>query len=571
MVRVSVLREDLWRFSTSTIFFVAIACFLFTAEILADSNDQKSVSREDRTPPVFLHTGRSPLPASTGLTSAPTATTVDPLVIEGGHVMRRIGFGPSKKELKVYKKKGFAAYIDEQLNPNSIYDAKAENKLPTIPSDIDDIYDDDLIRRWYIRMEWTRKLLQEKMTWIWHEHFSTSMEEVDKAALMLDHEELLRRHSLGNFRDFLIDMTKDQAMLFWLDNNRNNAKDSNCADSEVPIPNENYAREFLQLFTTGEHLLNIDGTPVLDNNGLQVPAYAEEDIDQIALALTGWYVPYPRERNNSKFGCVEGEPCYHNACDKAFFLNDPEGPVLIPGQSGAAGASETTWVIDAVLGRRTVTVAAFISKMLIQKLVTETPSPEYVQAVATQFIATNWNIKEAVRTILTWSSDGTTPEILKPENMRSMHKEPVEYLIGAIRAFNAKIKDVKDNYYDDTIDWTYDMGQLAYWPPSVFSFYPPGNRGALVDTSYVFIRDRVADEYVRGYSDTFFAPEKLIGKFNLTTPEAAVTYLEERMLAYPISEPTRTYLLTYMEGRVDPVKLRGLIWLVMTSPDYQRN
>ena len=56
---------------------------------------------------------------------------------------------------------------------------------------------------------------------------------------------------------------------------------------------------------------------------------------------------------------------------------------------------------------------------------------------------------------------------------------------------------------------------FAYWPPSVFSFYPPGNKGALVSTAYVFIRDRVADEYVRGWSDTYIQIEKLMSKFNL--------------------------------------------------------
>ena len=108
------------------------------------------------------------------------------------------------------------------------------------------------------------------------------------------------------------------------------------------------------------------------------------------------------------------------------------------------GEDETAAVVDAVLTRRADTVAAFISKMLIQKLVTETPSPAYVAAVATVFRDTGWNIKEAVRTILTYSSDGVggTPEILKAENIRSMHKEPIEYVIGAVRAFNAKPKDL---------------------------------------------------------------------------------------------------------------------------------
>ncbi|HEY7162345.1 MAG TPA: DUF1800 family protein, partial [Acidobacteriota bacterium] len=226
----------------------------------------------------------------------------------------------------------------------------------------------------------------------------------------------------------------------------------------------------------------------------------------------------------------------------------------------------TDAIIDAVLTRRADTVAAFISKEMIQKFTTETPSPAYVQAVATAFRDSGWDIKEMVRTILTWVDPNTqTVEFLKPENQRSMHKEPVEYMIGAIRAVNAKMKD------EATLSWTYDMGQLAYWPPSVFSFYPPGNRGALVSTGYVLIRDRVADFYVRGFNKTFFVADKLIAKFHLLTPEDAVAFVEQKFLAYPISEPNRTTLLNYMEGRVDEEKLEGLIWAVMCSPDYHRD
>lgn len=579
-----------WRFAAIPAFIAAIVCFAFIADVLAENSRKKNRQGPEEksiATPTFVHTGRAPLPAPTAAPSAPIDTSVvDPITIEAGHVLRRIGFGPSKKELKVYKKKGFTDYINEQMNPNSIDDSKAVNKMPNVPDDIDDIYDGDMIRRWYIRMEWTRRVLQEKMTWFWHEHFSTSMEKVGYAGIMLDHEELLRQYSMGNFRDFLVAMTKDQAMLLWLDNDRNDASnfDPDCdgiigeTEGDDERPNENYAREFLQLFSSGTTLLNIDGTPRLDINSLPLPAYTEEDIDQIALAFAGWYVPYPRERNNTQWGSW-----YHDdgsACNKTLFANDIDGPpIVITGQSGTAGANETDDVVDAILSRRATTVAAFISKMLIGKIVTETPDPLYVAQVATIFrdgrdltpgTGDEWNIKEAVREILTWSSDSTTPEFLRPENMRSMHKEPVEYMIGAIRAFNAKMKDTSDDP-DGSREWTYDMGQLAYWPPSVFSFYPPGNRGALVSTAYVFVRDRAADEYVRGWNGTFFNADKLIGKFDLQTPEDAVAYLEERMLAYPISEPNRTTLLNYMEGRVDDEKLRGLIWAVMCSPDYHRN
>ena len=119
-------------------------------------------------------------------------------------MLRRIGFGPSKKDLKNYKKKGFNNFINEQLNPSSINDDKANKKLPGIPKNEDNILDSDMIRRWYIRMIFTRRVLLEKMTLIWHEHFSTSQEKVQSGALMLEHENNLRLYALGNFRDFLI-------------------------------------------------------------------------------------------------------------------------------------------------------------------------------------------------------------------------------------------------------------------------------------------------------------------------------------------------------------------------------
>jgi uncharacterized protein (DUF1800 family) len=550
----------------------AICCFVFISDVFAaESKKEKRPGTEPGTlaTPTKIFTGRTSLPAPTSQVQSVVtkSAVVDPIEIEAGHVLRRIGFGPNKKDLKTYAKKGFASYINEQLNPNGISDGKANKKMPKVPKSEDNIEDSDMIRRWYIRMIWTRRILQEKMTLIWHEHFSTSQEKVVSGALMLEHENNLRKYALGNFRDFLIKMSQDQAMLIWLDNDYNRGDLYNLPTDTGQKPNENYAREFLQLFSTGTTLLNIDGTPILDGSNNPIPAYTEEDILHVSLAMSGWNTPYPRRFNN-----VEFVSCIHNDDTKTLFAGDVGGGVVIPGHAECdpAGEDETTAVVDAVLTRRADTVAAFISKMLIQKLVTETPDPAYVAAVATVFRDTNWNIKEAVRTILNYSAEGVggTPEILKAENIRSMHKEPIEYAIGAVRAFGAKTKDY------ELLDWTFDMGQLAYWPPSVFSFYPPGNKGALVSTAYVFIRDRVADEYVRGWSDTYIQIEKLMSRNNLDTAEDAVAFLEEQMLAHPISEPNRTTLLNYAGGAtadIDDTKMRGLIWLVMTSPDYQRN
>src|SRR6185295_10950894 len=200
--------RSLWRFAAIPASIAAIVCLFSTAALSAEK--VKHFSPKSDIPsvaaPTLIQTGRTPLPPASGLLppKSQPPSTVDPLAMEAGHVIRRLGFGPSKKELKVYMSKGFANYVNEQLNPNSIDDGKAVNKMPRVPEDIDKIYDSDMIRRWYIRMQWTRRALQEKMTWYWHEHFSTSMEKVGTAGLMLDHEELLRQYSLGNFRDFLI-------------------------------------------------------------------------------------------------------------------------------------------------------------------------------------------------------------------------------------------------------------------------------------------------------------------------------------------------------------------------------
>jgi uncharacterized protein (DUF1800 family) len=157
------------------------------------------------------------------------------------------------------------------------------------------------------------------------------------------------------------------------------------------------------------------------------------------------------------------------------------------------------------------------------------------------------------------------PEFTAPSVIRSQYKEPIEQYVGMVRAFEAKTDG------DALIGWTYDSGQLLYYPPSVFSFYPPGNKGALLSTAYVLIRDRVADEYVRGWSETNFDPNKLIKKNKLTTTTLAVDFLEKALLAAPMSTATRNEVLNYMAGTVSETTLRGAIWLVLCSPDYQRN
>lgn len=514
-----------------------LVCTVLAILVVAEAQIARAAARDFVQPGSFV--------AQPGASRATEATTtVSQQEILAGHLLRRIGFGPDPKSVKSVVKMGLNAYIDKQLNPANIDDTKCLNKLPNVPSD--DFYDDYTpVRRWYLRMILTQRLLQEKMTLIWHEHFSTSNEKVGVSGFMMDYEDLLRKYALGNFRDFLIAMAKDQAMLIWLDNDYNSARDDN--GDWVP-PNENFGREFMQLFTLGTKTLAIDGTPVLDNSGNPIPPYTETDVREVARALTGFYAPWPYKHNNAQFS-----DWMHDERSKTIF-GQP-----FPGRSGADGANEIADVVDRILTMRRDTVAAFIARTLIQKLATETPSPAYIQNVATAFRDSNWSIKAAVAAVL------KNPEFTSDAVVRSQYKEPIEEFVGMVRAFKAKTKG------DELLNWTYDAGQLVYYPPSVFSFYPPGNKGALLSTATVFIRDRIMDEYTRGWSDTFFVPSKLISKNKLTTPTAVADYLEKVLLVAPMAPATRTELLNYMGGTVDEDKLRGAIWLVLCSPDFQRN
>ncbi|MCI0604586.1 DUF1800 domain-containing protein [bacterium] len=461
--------------------------------------------------------------------------------ILGGHLLRRIGFGPTILELDYltqHGKRGRTNWIIWQIYPEYIDDSALDPLLPAVSLENGDY---DHIRRWYVRMTYSQKQLQEKMTLIWHEHFSVSDAKVGYPQFMEEHENLLRSYALGNFRDFLVSITIDHAMLIWLDNNYNNGND-------VKPPNENYSREFLQLYSTGPTLLKLDGTPIRDANGNPKPAYSEKDVRELARSMTGWYInycePFPDCTGPSVF-----EPAIHDNRAKKL-LGRP-----IPAK---LGQEEVGHVVDVILSERRDTVAAFISKILIQKLATETPSRAYVKRVAREF-RKRWDLRAAVWFIL------TDPEFEDPANVRTQFKEPVEQFIGAVRALDGWTQG------EALYQWTYDSAQLVYYPPSVFSFYRPGNKGQLVTNSRALFRDKMADEYSTGWYGTFFDPATMIEHGQLDSPEKAVDYFVDRLIASPIQEEVGNELIQYMEGQITDEKIRGLVWLILCTPDYQRN
>jgi uncharacterized protein (DUF1800 family) len=231
--------------------------------------------------------------------------------------------------------------------------------------------------------------------------------------------------------------------------------------------------------------------------------------------------------------------------------------VTIPGRRGADGAREVEDVVNVVLNHPNT--ASFISKMLVQKLCNENPSPAYVERVATVFRDTGGDLKQTVRAIL------LDAEFVDPSAVRTQWKEPIEHFTLPVRALAGITKG------DAFLDWTFLTKQLVYYPPSVFSFYPPGGKRQLITTSTLTYRDRGAEDLVTGWSGTYFKPATLITKYKLTTPEQTVDFLADTLLVAPLAPSVRSEIVAYMDGRVDDEKFRGAVWLLLASPDYQRN
>ncbi len=384
--------------------------------------------------------------------------------LHDGHLMRRIGFGPTASELEQIARIGNHRYLVQQLYPDNIDDSALNARLDALKPDKDDPMGYIFFpQRWYLRMVHSKRQLQEKMTLFWHEHFATSVNKAGMAPIMLAvQEEMLRRSALGSFRQMLIQISVDPAMLIWLDNNENNGR------GEKP-PNENYARELLQLFALGAEQLNLDGTVKRDAQGRAIPAYTENDVKEIARALTGWFVYYDGEEKIFK---PAFNPEWHDSEVKTVLGR------RIAGRTGMDGAREIEDVVDVLMAQPAM--APFIAKILIQKFSTQTPSPRYVARVARTFAETGGDIRSTMFALL------VDREFRSDQVMRSQSKTPIEQFAGLLRALEANTQG------QSLVQWSLVLRHLVHYPPTVFSFYPPGQKERLLTADSVLIRDNIA-------------------------------------------------------------------------------
>lgn len=270
--------------------------------------------------------------------------------------------------------------------------------------------------------------------------------------------DVLNEHAFGSFRDLLKAVTLNAAMGDFLD-----LKDSKKANDKGRRPDENFAREVMQLFTIGLVELNLDGTPRL-RNGKPIETYDQKTVTHIAQALTGWSYDKSydiKSASNPRFvrAPMVNIASNHDTRSTSFF------GVTVP--EGASGEQALDIVVDTLSNHPNT--APFISKQLIQRLVTSNPSPEYVKRVATIFNNNGGNLRAVVQAVLFDDEARNVPNKYSPTIGKV--REPVIRLIQWVHTFSNRQSRSGDWRIKGTDSRQWRLNQNPFNAPSVFNFF----------------------------------------------------------------------------------------------------
>ena len=319
------------------------------------------------------------------------------------HLLRRAGFGGTQAQLIQAEQTGLAATIERLFDVNSAqaYNQEMEisGRLVTTSAEAN-----GLAAWWLLRMAKTPCPLQEKMTLFWHGHFATGADKVNDSRAMLRQNDLLRKHCLSQFQPMVTALSRDVAMLIYLDSTEN----------RKTRPNENCARELMELFCLGPG------------------NYSETDIKEIARCFTGWEV----RRNQFVFNSYQ-----HDSGQKSFL--------------SVHGNFDGDQAIEAILQQPAA--ARFMAKKLIRFFVfdDEPISDELAEPIAVALRDSAFDIALAMKRIL------SSKIFFSDLSVGKKIKSPVELAIGALRFFDVSVN------LPQLGNRLQRLGQVPLYPPNV--------------------------------------------------------------------------------------------------------
>lgn len=396
---------------------------------------------------------------------------------EAARFLTQATFGPTDAEIDRVMTVGYSAWIDEQFaKPAStnrpLWEA-ADAAVKALNAN-NSVYQDGTINAFWRNAISADDQLRQRVAYSLSQIFVISMQDGtvgDNPRAAAAYLDMLGDKGLGNYRELLEAVSKHPMMAAYLTSLRNQKADAKTGR----VPDENYAREVMQLMSIGLHQLNADGTEQLAN-GQAVDTYGQADISGMAKVFTGWSWNCPDWPDNScffngsangssdpdrSFKTLLGYPQYHSPEAKTFL-----GVTIAAQTKGDPDASLKT-ALDTLSNHGNV--GPFIGKQLIQRLVTSNPSPQYVAAVTAAFngAGTRGDMKAVVKAVL------MNPEARAVSSTSGKLREPVLKLSAYLRAFPFK-SDSGDYKVGNTDNPGSALGQTPMRSPSVFNFYRPG-------------------------------------------------------------------------------------------------
>jgi uncharacterized protein (DUF1800 family) len=431
------------------------------------------------------------------------------------HLHRRAGFGATRAELERDLAAGLAPSVERLLNPPqpTMEEREAVAGLRDGIRNVAYIQVERLKAYWLYRIVFGHDPLREKMTLFWHGHFATSNRKVQNLDRMLAQNELFRRHALGDFRELATAILSDPAMLVWLDG-VGNSKEK---------PNENLAREFLELFTLG------------------VGHYTEADIRQAARALTGWL----KEGGEGDYGArIRFDPARFDGDNKTFL-----------GRTGPWNASDI-----ARIALEQPAAAEHLARKLYRHFVRDDvePGPELVDPLADRIRAHGFSIRKALEVIFrSW-------HFYSANVRRHLIKSPVEFTAGLVR-----ILEIPRGRVDlVTLAMLCDrQAQLLFYPPNVKGW--DGGR-SWVSSAALLARSNWVSDFVWGSRSLALEPFDAIAwaKDCGIAQENLVDSLADLLLQDDLALEARSLAIRAGQGG-GPDGVRRALQILLNCPEFQ--
>jgi uncharacterized protein (DUF1800 family) len=477
------------------------------------------------------------------------------------HLLRRAGFGATQLELTGYSALGYDALVDRLVDYEAIPDdADASIGKPGfVGVTTRGVFAPgsaivDARQRWLFRMLHSQRPLQEKMTLFWHNHFATGYTKIsttfgaaeatrymagkasEDPARVRGQIELLRDNALGNFRDLLVGVAKDVAMLTWLDG----------VSNTKAKPQENFGRELMELFTMG------------------VDFYKESDVYAAAKVFTGWNThrvgpPINFTQLGSGYTEFFYDAAQHDTGAKTFtFPIYADGSRTIPERSESNGMQDGLDLIDALAANPNT--ARSLARKLYAFFVDEIHEPDaaHIEELAQAYLQSRFSIREVVRRLFTaaWSDE---------RSAYARYAWPVELVVRALKEVGWTGFSVNDALTPLT-----NMGQQLYEPPDV--------SGWRLGTNWFSSGSALARM-------NFAAQLASNQKFNLrdaarpsrATPDSLLAFLLDRLSIMPLGDTAYSAVSDYVRAGGEwtgsdtqlVAKASGLVHVLVGSAEYQ--